>query len=69
MNWFDVQLANDIAKERIDYNARRAEREAMINWPETRAVRISIFDWIGRLWEARKAQTAPAGEPAAHRMA
>lgn len=72
MNWLDFQVANDIAKERIENGTRNAQRMQSGNWYTVRPRYLDLLSSISKLFTTRKAveqQPVAASSKTQHRPA
>lgn len=69
MTWLEIQVANDMAKERIDNGVRYAQREAqLLGYVDRPANRFNLAAALSKLFQGRKSTPAIAPEANAQRQ-
>ena len=67
--WFDIQVANEMAKERIENGVRHAQREAQaLGYVPQPRRSFNLIETFANLFQGRKSIQAPAPETKTQRQ-
>ncbi len=67
--WLDIQVANEMAKERIEIGVRNAQREAqLLGYVDRPVNRFNVAAAFSKLFQGRKSTPAIAPEANAQRQ-